>query len=221
MSVAIIVPYRERENHLQRFLSEFDTECLSNCQIVIVEQCDSKEFNRGKLLNIGFQEMKEECDYVIFHDVDMIPSKEYIIKAYAFEEEIVRLSIVHGHSLGRCCKVKKETYEKMNGHPNTIWGWGLEDRILWYRANAIDAKIKDFNECKKHYKTLPHKSNAHPYTGEKKERDVFETRLHLNHNKAEKIKHAFNDGLNTLEYKLLSKERSGKNESIVNIRVEL
>jgi hypothetical protein len=43
-------------------------------EIIVVQQSDATQFNRGKLLNVGFV-MAEAlgCDYVVFHDVDMIP----------------------------------------------------------------------------------------------------------------------------------------------------
>ena len=52
---------------------------LSRCQlrsfhIFIVEQSnDGRKFNRGKLLNIGFDLAKTDYDSFIFHDVDLIP----------------------------------------------------------------------------------------------------------------------------------------------------
>ena len=42
--------------------------------IIVVEQVDDNDFNRGKLLNIGFNAAKKEgCDYVVFHDIDLLP----------------------------------------------------------------------------------------------------------------------------------------------------
>ena len=53
-------------------------------QLIIVEQDDAKLFNRGMLLNIGFKEAKRlKCDYVVFHDIDMIPMSPDIYEKYS------------------------------------------------------------------------------------------------------------------------------------------
>ena len=61
--LAIIVPYRNRKKQLGRFIKHIDkffknpirsTEKLVDYHIFIVEQSDSKPFNQGKLLNIGY-----------------------------------------------------------------------------------------------------------------------------------------------------------------------
>ena len=84
--LGVIVPYRDREAHLIEF-RESITNYLKNrdilFELIVVEQCDDKSFNRGKLLNIGYLKAKElGCDYVVFHDVDMIP----IEVDYSFSE---------------------------------------------------------------------------------------------------------------------------------------
>jgi hypothetical protein len=77
MKLGIIVPYRERESHLKKFLdgikTYFKTQNLKY-EVIVVEQLDDKPFNRGKLLNIGYIKARElGCEYIVFHDVDMIP----------------------------------------------------------------------------------------------------------------------------------------------------
>lgn len=48
--------------------------------IYIVEQTnDGRKFNRGKLLNVGFDLAKKDgCAVVVFHDVDLLPSDELL-----------------------------------------------------------------------------------------------------------------------------------------------
>ena len=75
MKLGVIVPYRKRPSHLRKFqesikeyLKDYDYE------LIVVEQADDLPFNRGKLLNIGFKTaIRKQCDYVVFHDVDMLP----------------------------------------------------------------------------------------------------------------------------------------------------
>ena len=76
--LGIIVPYRNRFEQLQEFkksiVEYLDSNTYGDYVIIIVEQDDAKLFNRGMLLNIGFKQAKEHgCDYVVFHDVDMLP----------------------------------------------------------------------------------------------------------------------------------------------------
>ena len=78
--LAVIVPYRDREEQLEIFIDEItnylDSTLDNDYIIIIAEQLDKKKFNRGKLLNIGFLKAEEEGgDYVIFHDVDMDPKR--------------------------------------------------------------------------------------------------------------------------------------------------
>ena len=60
--LGIVVPYRDRSEQLREFIREVP-KFLShhypvrvNYEIIIVNQQDKKQFNRGKLLNIGFLE---------------------------------------------------------------------------------------------------------------------------------------------------------------------
>ena len=76
--LGIIIPYRNREKQLELFkdyITRFlDKQGIIDYTVIVVNQADRKKFNRGKLLNIGFLEAKARgCDYVILHDVDMLP----------------------------------------------------------------------------------------------------------------------------------------------------
>ena len=77
---AIVVCYRDREEHLQYFL-EYTIKTLirqnSAFKIYIVEPPQNTTFNRAKLFNVGFVEaMKDKGDdffnCVTFHDVALI-----------------------------------------------------------------------------------------------------------------------------------------------------
>jgi N-terminal region of glycosyl transferase group 7/WW domain len=95
-SVAIIVPYRDlhpaqhRAAHLAKFVPhmvKFLTKLknlgsVSDFHVYVVEQsADSRKFNRGKLLNIGFDLARHKFsgrkhDVFIFHDVDLLPQDD-------------------------------------------------------------------------------------------------------------------------------------------------
>lgn len=92
LKVAIIVPYRDldpaqrRAAHLASFvpyivdyLGKHVRSEGGDFQVYIVEQSmnDGLKFNRGKLLNIGFDLARaEDCNAFVFHDVDLLPSDE-------------------------------------------------------------------------------------------------------------------------------------------------
>ncbi len=87
--VAIIVPFRDldaaqkRTEHLDVFIPSL-TRYLDTAEVrygiyIIEQSTDNQKFNRGKLLNVGFELAKREgCDVFIFHDVDLIPSTELL-----------------------------------------------------------------------------------------------------------------------------------------------
>ena len=90
--LGIIVPYRDREEHLKKFVPHIK-HFLSNkidYKIIIVEQTHEKSFNRGMLRNIGFDILKNECQYFCMHDIDMLPINDDC--DYSYNEGVVKLS---------------------------------------------------------------------------------------------------------------------------------
>ena len=55
--LAIIVPYRDREEHLARFVPHMDkflSDKEIDYKIFVVEQGNDRPFNRGWLINVGY-----------------------------------------------------------------------------------------------------------------------------------------------------------------------
>jgi len=146
--VGIIVPYRDRLLHLVKFRTYmqqyFQTQNIP-FEIIIVHQDDAKLFNRGMLLNIGFKYAQNlGCDYVVFHDVDLLP----VGVDYSFENKPIHLAkTIQYHDDERKLK-NKTTFDKyfggvtlfpimdfikINGYSNKYWGWGYEDDDLLLR----------------------------------------------------------------------------------------
>jgi hypothetical protein len=76
--LAIIVPYRDRAEHLRQFvphMRDYLTDAKLDYTIHIIEQTAGKPFNRGAVNNIGFKLAEASADYVCFHDVDYLPIK--------------------------------------------------------------------------------------------------------------------------------------------------
>ena len=76
--VAIVIPYRDRKQHLPvvlKNLHRFLMKQQIDYGIFIVEQSTDGSFNRAKLMNVGFVEALKlyEWDCFVFHDVDLLP----------------------------------------------------------------------------------------------------------------------------------------------------
>jgi hypothetical protein len=153
--LGIIVPYRDRYEQLITFKNSIG-EFLKgiNYELIIVEQDDAKMFNRGKLLNIGFIEAKKlKCDYVVFHDVDMIP----VDVDYSYSPFPIHLAtnfipnntrIIFDEYFGGITLFPMNVFESINGFSNEYWGWGFEDDDLLYRCviNNVDLDIKEITQ---------------------------------------------------------------------------
>jgi len=150
--LGIIVPYRNRHNHLKKFLDKLPKYLDNrgyNYNIIIVQQDNASAFNRGMLCNIGFQEAKKlKCDYVVFHDVDMLP----INVDYSYSKYPVHLAtdnLPFDTYFGGITLFPVEEFERIDGFSNLYWGWGFEDDDLLYRCIEgrvlLDRKTVNFD----------------------------------------------------------------------------
>lgn len=153
--LGLIVPYRDRYHQLiafkARVIQELERQNI-DYELIIVEQDRAKTFNRGMLLNIGVEQAKKlKCDYVIFHDVDMLP----VNVDYSYCEYPIHLSsnfkskspnfkrIVFDEYFGGVTLFPIDEFEKINGYSNEYWGWGYEDDDLLYRCKINGIKLKE------------------------------------------------------------------------------
>ena len=146
--LGIIVPYRDREQQLKRFLSHMK-EYIKDIEyeIFIVEQADDKPFNRGKLLNAGYKYAVDKgCDYFVFHDVDMLPEDV----DYSYSDKPLHLAThlqEHDYEttffdyFGGVTMFTKEDFKTINGFSNEYWGWGYEDDDLLIRCIESDLQL--------------------------------------------------------------------------------
>jgi hypothetical protein len=104
------------------------------------------------LLNIGFKEAKKRnCDYVVFHDVDMLPidvdysySNKPLHLATNFEIEAgEKERTIFDTYFGGVTMFPTKLFEKINGFSNKYWGWGYEDDDLLLRCkhNSLDLNL--------------------------------------------------------------------------------
>ena len=161
MKLGVIVPYRGRPTQLRKFkdhIKDYLRKTNISYQLIVVEQMDDLPFNRGKLLNIGFNEaLKKRCDYVVFHDVDMLPLRV----DYSPSDVPIHLATlfkggnqeVFDTYFGGVTIFPIDAFKKVNGYSNEYWGWGFEDDDLLLRLTEqnigtdfeIHQSEKEFN----------------------------------------------------------------------------
>ena len=139
MKLGIIVPYRKRPGHLRKFRQSIKSYLKDqDYELIVVEQADDLPFNRGKLLNIGFEyAVRKQCDYVVFHDIDMLP----IDVDYSYSDVPIHLATGFSNSdreifdtyFGGVTLFPIDLFKKVNGYSNEYWGWGFEDDDLLMR----------------------------------------------------------------------------------------
>jgi hypothetical protein len=162
--LAIVVPYRDRAEHLARFiphiLAYFERDKLDRqipVSIHIIEQSGSAPFNAGKIKNCGYMLARDHADYICFHDIDYLP----IWADYSWSPKPARLAW-HGLRLlenwekffGAVVLFDKAAFERVNGYPNVYWGWGAEDEELGMRCVLAGL---GFDRRDGTYRALPHK----------------------------------------------------------------
>ena len=152
-NVAIIVCYRDSGNGLRKKQKDLFIKIMNrilpelfNFHLYIIEQSIEGAFNIGKLKNIGFEiaSKNDKYDHFIFSDVDMIP--DYNLLSYyqkKFDKPVTLAATGTRYStknktsgkpfIGGALSITKKIFEKINGYPNNMRGWGGEDDSLFIR----------------------------------------------------------------------------------------
>jgi hypothetical protein len=144
--LGICIPYRDRETHLKTLIPHL-TKFLNKKDIkhsfYIAHQIDDKLFNRGAMKNIAAKHAFEDgCDYVAFHDVDMLPENENCDYSYPIDYPThiatklskYKYKLNYEQYFGGVVLFTKEQVEKTNGYSNDYWDWGMEDDDLFWRC---------------------------------------------------------------------------------------
>ena len=148
MKLGVCVPYRNRESHLKEFIpkvGKYLEDRGIDYQIYFGHQVDDKLFNRGATKNIAAEwAFKEGCDYIVWHDIDMIPEDgggaDYSYPKEAPRHIATQISqmgyeLKYEEYFGGAVLFTKEQVEKTNGYSNDYWDWGMEDDDLFWRCN--------------------------------------------------------------------------------------
>lgn len=225
--ITIVIHYRNRKEHLDAYLSKIQSyKTQTPYELIVVEQDDGKPFNRGLMKNIGFTLRHPESDYVIFNDVDIIPT-EQMFQEYMKKNEVCRYLSGHHGCMGGVVGYHHKCFENTNGFPNVIFEWGVEDRILFYRTKHKCYDIKNENNVfSNHHITkqfmLKPNNDSDPRTISKwlksysdTQHKAFESR-HQN-NDCESLLQS--DGLNTLPSFKIVEEHQNYNIRYVKVSI--
>lgn len=153
---SIIIPYRDREEHLINILPTLNNHFKdSKYEIIVVEQDDNELFAKNVLLNIGA--LNSIGELLIFHDVDFIPDKNvnynpidlnplYVMRRCIFltrdgeirpDDDIPtgyrNFKYDVGNHVGAVISMKRETFFNVNGFNHLYRGWGKEDHDIHLR----------------------------------------------------------------------------------------
>ena len=222
----ILIPYRNRKEHLDLFIKDviplFEL-YLKPFKVVVIEQEEGKLFNRGMLLNIGFNEYKDKSKYFFTHDVDIYPNEKCIKELYTKQEDnnIVGIYTSHCNTLGGIIKFTNQHFQKINGFPNNFWGWGVEDKALQNRVDYIKIQVNK--------NILNNNPNRFDYFSIKNDVDdrhigsLFNDKTHFEYDifntLQDSIKHKYilNSGLNNLEYKIINRKKIVEHIEIIKV----
>ena len=235
--LSVIVPYRNRKEHLERFLPAIEKELQKqkiDYEIVIVEQDNKTPFNRAKLLNIGVLEARKESDYFVFHDVDALPVNvdyrfcNHTVKLFNYlKEENEQEYKEYGETIfGGITLVPKNIFFEINGFSNNYWQWGKEDDDFLLR-HLLKAKVP-FIDMEGKFILMPHEKTLNLDNEGKIVEDktfLLKNKSYLKENKRRfslfkrRLSSQEEDGVNSVKkYQVLTKKNS---ENINFLSVEL
>ncbi|XP_067676419.1 beta-1,4-N-acetylgalactosaminyltransferase bre-4-like [Haliotis asinina] len=164
--LAIIIPFRDREenlkvllNNLHRVLQKQQAEYA----IFVVEQETGTPFNRGLIKNIGYVEASALChfDCFTFHDVDLVTESEKNTYwcgpravHHARKLDIWNYRQLQDKLFGGVLTFNETFFSTINGYSNLFFMWGAEDDDLFDRmlAKHLPFEISKYSR----YTTLGH-----------------------------------------------------------------
>lgn len=203
---AIIIPYRDRRQHLTLYLYNVIPKLIRqriDFTIFVIEQSHSAAFNRGMMRNVGFEEAKKEgpFDCFIFNDVDTIIEDDrnmfycnpFRVRHLASSISRYQYSMPSYILVGGIIAFTKMQFELINGYSNMFFLWGGEDDDVYRRLVEAGCIIERPPDPIGSLTTFSHTHD-----------DITDNRYKTS--TAVKNYHKF-DGLRSLEYKVLSKEQ--------------
>ncbi|XP_014837154.1 beta-1,4-galactosyltransferase 1-like [Poecilia latipinna] len=199
--VAIIIPFRNRHEHLVHWLYYLHPILMRqqlDYGVYVINQDGEGVFNRAKLMNVGFVEAQKEYDYdcFIFSDVDLVPLDDRnIYRCYdnprhlAVAMDKFNFHLPYKTYFGGVSSLSKQQFSKINGCPNTYWGWGGEDDDIYRRVIYHGMSISRPDGVTGKYRMIRHQRDKHNEPNPKNPGKLSRTRETMD-----------KDGLNSLSY---------------------
>ncbi|XP_064197811.1 beta-1,4-galactosyltransferase 2 [Anguilla rostrata] len=171
--VAIIIPFRHRDNHLKywlHYLHPILRRQKIDYGIYIINQLGEDTFNRAKLLNIGYTEALKDAAYdcFIFSDVDLIPMDDRNLyhcydqpRHFAIAMDKFGFRLPYAGYFGGVSGLSKKQFLKINGFPNEYWGWGGEDDDIYNRITLNGMKVSRPDVLIGRYRMIKHERDKH------------------------------------------------------------
>ena len=227
----ILIPYRNRKEHLDIFIKDvipLFEKYLKPFKVVVIEQEQGKIFNRGMLLNIGFNEYKNRTHIFYNHDVDIYPNEKcvesfYTHTQYNCNDKFIGIYTPPCNTLGTIIKFHKDVFIKINGYPNNYWGWGVEDKALQNRVEFMKIPIQKIlyrnGPTANDYITVKNDIN------DRHKDSLFDQKTHFEYNQFNRLNnnvkqnHIFSSGLNNLTYNIIDRENRGEYVEIIKVRI--
>jgi len=169
--VAVIIPFRDREAHLEKFKpwwAHFAKEGLvppkvTRWDIYIAEQFDGDSFNRGWNFNVGLalasgqtsaceditDAMKVPFKCAVIQDIDYLPEKlvDYsecsVPTQLSAEIDRYDWKTPYLQSAGGIVSMNQGHWQQINGFSNDYFGWGGEDDELHHRLRLTGLLFGD------------------------------------------------------------------------------
>ncbi|XP_018495191.1 beta-1,4-galactosyltransferase 2-like [Galendromus occidentalis] len=152
--VAIVIPFRDRAEHLSLLLQHLHPilqRQLLDYKVFVVEQFGNDTFNKGVLLNAGAREaLQDSKDYecLVFHDVDLIPEDDRNLyscptlpRHMSVAVDKFNYTLPYVQLVGGVFSVSVRDFVQLNGYSNLYWGWGGEDDDMAHRIKHKKLKI--------------------------------------------------------------------------------
>ncbi|XP_068089824.1 beta-1,4-galactosyltransferase 1 isoform X1 [Hyperolius riggenbachi] len=206
--VAMIIPFRKRDEHLKYWLYYLHP-ILQRQQldygVYVINQDGDSTFNRAKLLNIGYAEALKEYDYscFVFSDVDIIPMDDRnIYKCYSQPRHLsvsmdkFGFGLPYNQFFGGVSALSREQFQTINGFPNNYWGWGGEDDDIYNRIVSRGMSISRPDAVTGKCRMIRHERDSKNDPNPQRFDLIARTRQTMD-----------SDGLNSLTYEVIRTEK--------------
>ncbi|XP_063768653.1 beta-1,4-galactosyltransferase 1-like [Eleginops maclovinus] len=199
--VAIIIAFRNRHEHLKHWLYYLHPILIRqqlDYTVYVINQDGEGVFNRAKLMNVGYVEALKEYDYdcFVFSDIDLVPIDDRnLYRCYenprhlAVAMDKFNFKLPYNTYFGGVSSLSKQQYLKINGFPNTYWGWGGEDDDIYKRIYYRGMSISRPDSVLGKYRMIKHQRDLHNEANPKNPGKLSQTYRDMD-----------KDGINTLKY---------------------